>query len=149
MENSSFRTTHGQYTLCRADHTYLTYPELDYPNCLLYNSSARTALKTPIFYSYMLVRFCGNVFTEPLLRNGRLFIRLLHSNGCTRCLFRGLCLATDLYATLRLDRRKNNLTANFVFKMKWQCGVDWWIIIVKYGDTPLIRYVYLGHYFVH
>jgi hypothetical protein len=29
-------------------------------------------------------RFRGNMFTQPLLRNGRLFIRLLHSNGCTR-----------------------------------------------------------------
>jgi hypothetical protein len=39
------------------------------------------------------------VFTEPLLRNGRLFIRLLHRNGCTRP-FRGLCPATGLYATI-------------------------------------------------
>jgi hypothetical protein len=29
----------------------------------------------------------GNEFTEPLLRNGGLFIRLSHSNGCARCLF--------------------------------------------------------------
>jgi hypothetical protein len=28
------------------------------------------------------------------------FISLLHSNGCNRCLFWGLCLATGLYATL-------------------------------------------------
>jgi hypothetical protein len=40
------------------------------------------------------------VFTEPLLRNDRLFIRLLHRNGCTRCLFRDLCLATGLCATI-------------------------------------------------
>jgi hypothetical protein len=46
------------------------------------------------------VRFLGNVFTEPLLRNGRLFIRLLHSNGFTCYLFGGLCLATGLCATV-------------------------------------------------
>jgi hypothetical protein len=34
------------------------------------------------------------------LRNGFLFIRLLHSNGCTRCTFRGLCPATGLYSTI-------------------------------------------------
>jgi hypothetical protein len=39
------------------------------------------------------------MFAEQLLRNGCLFIRLLHSNGCTRYLFRGLCIATGLYAT--------------------------------------------------
>jgi hypothetical protein len=52
----------------------------------------------------MYVRFRWNVFTQPLLRNGRLFIRLLRSNGCTRCLFRGLCLATGLYATIWIYR---------------------------------------------
>jgi hypothetical protein len=36
---------------------------------------------------------------EPLLRNGRLFICLLYSNGCTR-LLRGLCLATGSCATV-------------------------------------------------
>jgi hypothetical protein len=46
------------------------------------------------------VRFRGNVFTEPLLRTGRLFIRLLHSNGCIRCFYRGLCLATGIYMPL-------------------------------------------------
>jgi hypothetical protein len=30
----------------------------------------------------------------------RPFIRLLHSNGCTRCSFPGLCLATGLYTTI-------------------------------------------------
>jgi hypothetical protein len=73
---------------------------LDCPNCLLYNSSARTTSKTPLFYFCVRVRFRGNVFIEPFLRNGSLFIRLLHSNGCTRCLFQGLCLATGLYATV-------------------------------------------------
>jgi hypothetical protein len=45
------------------------------------------------------VSFRRDVFTGPLLKNGRFFIRLLHSNGCTR-LFRGLCLAKGLYATV-------------------------------------------------
>jgi hypothetical protein len=36
---------------------------------------------------------------RPLLRNRYLFIRLLHSNGCTRP-FRGLCPAAGLYVTL-------------------------------------------------
>jgi hypothetical protein len=35
----------------------------------------------------------------PLLRNSRLFICLLHSNGCTRP-FWGLCPATGLYAAI-------------------------------------------------
>jgi hypothetical protein len=43
-----------------------------------------------------------NVFTEPLLRNGRLFICLLYSNGCTRCSLRGLCLAKSSCATVFL-----------------------------------------------
>jgi hypothetical protein len=36
---------------------------------------------------------------RPLLRNEYLFIRLLHSNGCTHP-FRSLCPATGLYATI-------------------------------------------------
>jgi hypothetical protein len=48
------------------------------------------------------VRFGWNIF-YPLLRNGRLFIRLSHNNGCTRCLFRGLYLATGLYGIVQLD----------------------------------------------
>jgi hypothetical protein len=39
------------------------------------------------------------VFTEPLLRNGRLSIRVMYRNSCTR-LFPGLCLATCIYATI-------------------------------------------------
>jgi hypothetical protein len=65
--------------------------ELDCPSCLLYNFSVRTTSKTPFFYCCFRFLFRGNVFTEPLLRNGLLFIRLLHSNGCTRCLFVWLC----------------------------------------------------------
>jgi hypothetical protein len=41
------------------------------------------------------------VFTEPLLRNGSLFIHLLLSNGCTPP-FRGLCPAMGLYADVIL-----------------------------------------------
>jgi hypothetical protein len=37
------------------------------------------------------------MFTETFLRNGCFFIRLLYSNGCTHCLFRGLCLAMGLW----------------------------------------------------
>jgi hypothetical protein len=48
-------------------------------------------------------RFRGNVFTEPLVRNGYLFIRLLHSKGCARCPFRGICRVTCPYATLHLN----------------------------------------------
>jgi hypothetical protein len=69
-------------------------------NCLQDNSSARTTSKTSFFYCCVRVRSDGNVFTKQLLRNGWLFILLLHSNGCTRCLFRGLYLATDLYVTI-------------------------------------------------
>jgi hypothetical protein len=64
----------------------------------------------------MRVRFRGNVFTEPLLRNGRLFIRLLHSNDCTHYLFRGLYLAMGLYATI-LPR----------FRGDYRRGMDWWM----------------------
>jgi hypothetical protein len=39
------------------------------------------------------------MFTEPLLTNDYLFIRLLHNNSSTR-LFRDLYVTNDLYATL-------------------------------------------------
>jgi hypothetical protein len=48
--------------------------------------------------------FCKNVFTEPLLRNSSLFIGLLHSNGCTHCLFRGLFSAVGLNATVLINK---------------------------------------------
>jgi hypothetical protein len=51
-------------------------------NYLQDNSSARATWKTLFMYCCVRVRFPGNVFTEPLLSNGRLFIRLLHSYGC-------------------------------------------------------------------
>jgi hypothetical protein len=68
-------------------------------NCFQDNSSAWTLSKTPFFYHCVRVRFRGNMFTEPLLGTGSLFIRLLHSNGYTR-LFRGLCLAMCLHAKI-------------------------------------------------
>jgi hypothetical protein len=37
---------------------------------------------------------------RPLLRNGCLLIHLLHTNGCTRRPFRGICSATGLYAII-------------------------------------------------
>jgi hypothetical protein len=40
---------------------------------------------------------------RPLLRNGCLFFRLLHSNGRIRCLFCGVCPAMVLYATICID----------------------------------------------
>jgi hypothetical protein len=46
---------------------------------------------------------------ESLLRDGHLFVRLLHSNGCTRCLFLGLCLATALYATIYTPRGSRSI----------------------------------------
>jgi hypothetical protein len=67
--------------------------------CPLY-SLARTTPKTPFFYCCLRILFSLNVFTEPLLRNGRLFIPLFHSNSCICCLFLGLCLATSLYVTI-------------------------------------------------
>jgi hypothetical protein len=60
--------------------------ELNCPSYFLYNSLARTTSKT-LFFCCMRVSLCGNVFTKPSLRNGHLFIRLLHSNGCIHCLF--------------------------------------------------------------
>jgi hypothetical protein len=55
------------------------------------------------------VRFRGNVFTEPLLRNGRLFIRLLHSNGCARCLeafvWQRVCMPQYLRVNIGKQRR--------------------------------------------
>jgi hypothetical protein len=76
----------------------------DCPRFLLYNHYARTIPKTQFFYCYVCVCFRGIVFTGLLLRIGRLFIRLLHSNDRTRCLFRDLCLATDLYTWWRSVR---------------------------------------------
>jgi hypothetical protein len=78
---------------CRAQLNWL-------PQFSLYNHSAWTTLKTPFFYCCVGVHFRRNLFTKPLLRNGHLFIRLLHSNSCTCCLFRASCPATGLYATL-------------------------------------------------
>jgi hypothetical protein len=43
------------------------------------------------------------VFTDTSSRNDRFLIHLLHSNGCSRCIFRGLCLATGLNATTRTN----------------------------------------------
>jgi hypothetical protein len=78
--------------------------------CVQDNSLARTTSKTPFLYCCVRVRVCGNIFTEPFLRNGRLFFHLLHSNGCSRCLFRGVCLATDLCSTIYSPRLpKTNL----------------------------------------
>jgi hypothetical protein len=47
------------------------------PNSLPYKSSARNTSWTLFFYSCVRVPFRGNVFTEPLLRNGRLFMPIL------------------------------------------------------------------------
>jgi hypothetical protein len=76
--------------LCRVQLKYQPSTELDCPNCFLCNSSARTTSKIPFLYCCVRVRFRGSVFTEPFPRNGSLFIRLLQSNGCTRCLSRDL-----------------------------------------------------------
>jgi hypothetical protein len=90
----------AQYSrLCPISSSFRYNGWLDCPNCLLYNFSVRTTSKTPFFFCCVCVLFRGNLFTEPLLRNGRFFIRLLHSNDCT-CLLRGLCLAAALYATI-------------------------------------------------
>jgi hypothetical protein len=51
------------------------------------------------------ISFSRNVLTEPLLRNGRVFICLLHSNCCIRCLLRGRFLTTDLYVTVCMHVR--------------------------------------------
>jgi hypothetical protein len=76
------------------------FNQLNCPISLFCNNTAPTTSKTPFLYCYMRVHLRGNLFSQPLLRNGLLFIRLLHSKGCTRCLLRGLCLATGIYATL-------------------------------------------------
>jgi hypothetical protein len=70
----------------------------------LYSVWADTTGNTA-FNSFSVV----GVFTDQLHRNGRLLIRLLHSNGHTR-LFRGLCPAMALYATSR-----------FKPKHTWKC----------------------------
>jgi hypothetical protein len=79
------------------------------PKFPFYNHFSRTTSKTPFFYCCVLFRFRGNVFTEPLVRNGHLFFLLLHKNGCTLCLFRGLCLTTvctPQYLTIFLEGLK-------------------------------------------
>jgi hypothetical protein len=47
-----------------------------------------------------VVYFRKNVFTEPSLRNGRLFIRLLHSNGCTCYITYILCSPKKHFSNL-------------------------------------------------
>jgi hypothetical protein len=71
------------------------------------NSSARAISKTPFFYCCARVRFRGNVFTEPLLRNGLhnpvvIFLRTCMSRASPsngRCL-QSHRLATGLYSTV-------------------------------------------------
>jgi hypothetical protein len=59
----------------------------DWLSSLAYNISARTTYKTPRFqqqlYFCVRIRCRGNVFTEPLPRNGRC-LQSLHSNGSVR-----------------------------------------------------------------
>jgi hypothetical protein len=59
--------------------------------------------------AFNISSFVVGVFTDPLPRNGRLLIHLLHSNGCARCLFQGLGLATGLYATMSIMGKKSLL----------------------------------------
>jgi hypothetical protein len=116
-----------QYRLGKADHTYLTClmlqrhlihlngrnPSLSllYINCTalhclgssLYSLGVDPTENTDSNDSSVVV-MDGCLAIEwisvpPLLRAGCLFIRLLHSNSCTRP-FRGLCPTTVLYATV-------------------------------------------------
>jgi hypothetical protein len=48
----------------------------------------------------MRVRFPRERVYRAVAQKRCLFSWLLHSNGCTRCLFRNICLATDLYGTI-------------------------------------------------
>jgi hypothetical protein len=64
------------------------------PQFFFYNSSGRTTSKTPFVYCYVRVRFREKMFTEPLIRKGSLFIRLLHNNFCVSS---RLCPATGIY----------------------------------------------------
>jgi hypothetical protein len=50
-------------------------------------------------YCYVRLVSAGTCLSSRC-SNSHLFIHLLHSNGCTRCLFRGPCLATGLCATI-------------------------------------------------
>jgi hypothetical protein len=91
------RPFHTLLLVFSAHGDFLLTTELNCPSCLLFNSSERTTLKTvSIVVVLFAYRFRGNVFTEAFLRNGLLFIRPLHSSGCTRCLLLGYCLATSL-----------------------------------------------------
>jgi hypothetical protein len=70
-------------------------------------SSARTTSKTPMFYCFAHVHFRGNVFTDPLVRNGwhnpivllsrACMLWALSNNGC--CL-QSHHLARGLYVTI-------------------------------------------------
>jgi hypothetical protein len=85
-------------------------------NCFQDNSSARTASKTPLLYSYVHVSFLWNVFSEPWLRNGfhKLVVLLLRA-----CILRALpnncwclqshCLATGLYVSIYNAYQENEL----------------------------------------
>jgi hypothetical protein len=99
LNSTQLNSTQLNYSAISSQSPLQSSTELDCPN-FLHNPSVRTTLKTPVFYCCVHVRSCGNVFTEPLLRNGNLFICLLQSNSCPTCLFRGVCLAMGLYATV-------------------------------------------------
>jgi hypothetical protein len=60
------------------------------------------------------------VFADPLSINGRLLIRLLNPDVCTRCLFRAICVETGLYATvisiLKTSLKTHEKNVNWVLR---------------------------------
>jgi hypothetical protein len=94
--------------------------------CPSYITPGRTQQKTPP--STILLCWHGRLPSDRLdiisaetclstvARNGRLFIHPWHSNGCTRCTFRGLCSATGLYATIFIKKW-------FLFTVRSVCRV--------------------------
>jgi hypothetical protein len=69
--------------------------ELDCPNSLLYNHFLRTTSKTSFSYWCVSVRFRRTCL--PSRRSETAVCSFVY---CTRCLFRGLCLATGLNSTI-------------------------------------------------
>jgi hypothetical protein len=109
VQNSCQLASQLQRDLFPASLAYISWtvnPQLTTDNrtaqliCLENNSPSRIKEKTLFLYCCARVRFLRGVFSEPLLRNGCLFIRLLHSHGCSYCLFWDLCPPTGLYVTL-------------------------------------------------
>jgi hypothetical protein len=92
-----------------------------------YIASGRIRKVTPLLAVYLV-----GVFTDPLPKNGRLLIRLLHSNSFSP-LFQGLCLSADLYATVS----SHSVSETLCFLLQVEVRVSYSFRFLGRGTLPL------------